>query len=150
MKIINLLIFTSLLAVTNFASASALIDVREIGILIEQLDEDAFKCEVTEDLLDASVRVPLSNSRIKIGTQTSLSDGYIYVVATVLNDGNFCILNLSVSFQKYVPSERDTGEFWSKGQIMSIRKINVTKNLAATVELMTKQFISAWLKANQN
>jgi len=71
-------------------------------------------------------------------------------VANVLDGGNLCIINISVSFNKYVPSERDTGEFWSKGQIMSIRKINVTKNLAATVELMTKQFISAWLKANQN
>jgi hypothetical protein len=148
MKFVNLLIFASLLAVTNFASASALKNVKEIAILIEELDEDASKCEVTEDLLDASVRVPLSNSRIKIGKQPSLSDGYIYVVANVLNDGNFCIVNLSVSFQKYVPSERDTGEFWSKSQIMSLRKINVSKGVATYAELMTKQFISAWLKVN--
>lgn len=150
MKISNLLIFVCFLVTTSFASAGALKGVREVDILIEELDEDAAECNITEDLLDASVRIALSNSRIRIVKQGSPLDSYIYVVPTVLDDENFCVVNIEVSFKKYISSERDIGAFWTKSQLMSLRKINVSTRVAANVELMTKQFISAWLKANQN
>lgn len=148
MKIINLLIFVCFLATTSFASASALKNVREIAIIIEPLDEDATRCGITNDLLDASIRVPLSNSRIRISKESYVPDSFIYIVTNVLDNRDFCIINIDLSFNKYVPSERDTGQFWSKAEVMSIRKINVNKNIVDSVESMTKQFIAAWLKVN--
>lgn len=150
MKIINLLIFVCFLVTTSFASASALIGVREVGILIEELDKDAAECNITEDLLDASVRIPLSNSRLRIVKMGSVPDSYIYVHTIVLDDKEFCVVSIEVSFMKYISSERDTGEFWARSQVMSLRKLNVSTRVSGNVELMTKQFISAWLKENQN
>jgi len=145
------LLLALFLTTCNFALANTLKGVKEVGILIEDLNDEARKCNITASYLDTAIRVPLSNSSIKIISLEKIpSAGYIYVDVTVIDDKDFCIGSVITTFNKYVHSERDTGKFWTKTGLLSIRKINFQKRLGDELEMHTKEFIGAWLKANQN
>jgi hypothetical protein len=143
--------FIALLVTTcNFALANSLKGVKEISILIEPLDEDAKRCNITESFLEATVRVRLSNSNIKVVSMERMPFAFIYLNVDILEDQDFCIAAVTLSFNKYITTEKETGSFWNVTQLLSIRKINVQKRLSDSIDILTKQFLSAWLKANQN
>ena len=148
MKYLKLLFVICLLSSSGFASGQALKGVREVAILIESLDEDASKCGLSEDLLDAAARLTLSNSKIKVVGLESGS-GYVYTRVTVLNVADICIGHLEVSYHKFATSEKQVGEFWRKGKLISRAKMEFSKVISQDAEAYAKQFLSAWLKANQ-
>lgn len=149
MKTITQALIILFLFSSNFAIANPLIRVKEVGILIEELSDAAKSCSITEDFLDASIRIPLSNSRIKISSDI-LNPSYIYLNIVAINDGSFCILYINTSYKKWVSEEKASATFWQKGEIISMKKVNIQKVTGEIVESHIKQFISAWLKANQN
>jgi hypothetical protein len=124
----------------------ALVGVRSIGILVEDLDNDAQRCGVTKDALDAAVRLPMSNSRIKF---LNGMGPYLYVRASfMVLSSSTCVASYSLSFNKFIPSEKDTGEFWGRGGMTSGSSSYVSQSVNDKIEGLTKQFIAAWLKAN--
>jgi hypothetical protein len=130
------------------ASASALYKIKDIDILIESLDSAAAECGITKNMLDAAVRVPLSNSKLVIKSKTL---NHLYVNANVLSLSNgMCAINLELNFMKFVESELDTGYFWTESTIMYTSKMNASTRVATALEAYTKQFMAAWLKANTN
>jgi hypothetical protein len=147
-KVQIILIFW-MLTMQNFAYADALKGIKEVGILIENIDEDAIRCNISKDLLDASIRLPLANSKLKVIDIGKIPDNYLYVNINVMDFSNLCVGNIQVSLNKYVTSEEAYGQFWRKTEIMSFRKIEFSRKVGESVEAFTKQFISAWLKANQ-
>lgn len=140
----------TLLLASNFSIAEPLKGVKEVGILIESLDDDARKCNITESLLESSLRIRLANSNLKIVSMDRFPNGYLYVNVNTLDDKDFCIAAVSTSFNKYISSERGTGNFWSSTELLSIRKINISKRIGETIDNQAKLFLGAWLKANQN
>ena len=124
--------------------------ITSVGILVEGLDGDAQKCGITEDALDAAVRLPLSNSRIKVNNG-NLKLEYLYVnvkVVNATNDYSRCAADISLAFTKYVQSERDHGVFWEKSSIVIGPSAYVSRSANEHLEGFTKQFVAAWLKAN--
>lgn len=130
--------------------AQALKGVSEIQIVIEHLDDDArYKCQVTKDAVYAAVRLPLSNTRIRV-TNSELAP-YIYVQVTLGEaNSNHCYGGVFLEFKKFARSEKDVGGFWSKNSILISSKLNVPKRVSEDIELFTKQFIAEWLKQNPN
>ena len=144
------LLITLLLTISNFAIANPMKGVKEVGILIESLDEEAKRCNITESFLEATVRVRLSNSNIKVVSMDRTPFTYIYLNVNILDDKDFCVAAVTLSFNKYIATEKGTGSFWNVTELLSIRKINFQKRLGDSIDNHTKQFIGAWLKANQN
>ena len=128
--------------------ASALKGVKETTIVIERLDEDHVKCGITENMIDAAVRIPISNSRLKItNRQTS---GFIYVNVGALSFENFCVVSIQLTYAKFIISENESGRFWFKSHLMSWNRNDIGLRVTDRLEALTKELIAAWLKANQN
>lgn len=128
------------------SAQQALSGVRQVDIVVETLDDDAAKCSITKDGIDAAVRLPLSNSRIRIDRD---APAYLYVNANVMVMPNrTCVANLLITFKKYSASERSMGDFWNKGTLMSGAPDYVSQRIYINAENLTKQFVAAWLQAN--
>ncbi len=149
LKKIKVILILLILIMQNFAYADALKGIKEVGILIENIDEEAIRCNISKDLLDASIRLPIANSKLKIIDIEKIPDNYLYVNINVMDFSNLCVGSIQISLNKYVSSEEAYGQFWRKTEIMSFRKIEFSREVGKSVEAFTKQFISAWLKANQ-
>lgn len=143
-----LLIF--LIAMPNFVIANPMKGIKEVGIVIEKLDDDAKRCNITEGYLDAAIRVRLSSSSLKVVSMDRMPPAFIYVAITVLDDKDFCIGSVSTSFNKYINSERAIGNFWELTELLNIRRINFQNRVGDVVDRNATQFLGAWLKANQN
>lgn len=150
MKIRKLIIVTFALLSSFAVSADVLRGVKEIQILVEGLDEDASKCNISKDMIDASVRLPLSNSRIKIARYEDLPDSYLYAYVMVIDSGTVCRMYVELAYLKFINSERKLGQFWRKNVLLSNNKASTAKAVGDEFEAFTKQFVSAWLKANPN
>jgi len=148
MKYLKLLFVICLLSSSGFASGQALKGVREVAIVIENLDDDATKCLISKDLLDASVRLPLSNSKIKIVSRELYPNAYVYANVNILTRGDLCIGSIEFSFNKYSNSEKEVGTFWTKETLLSRGKADFSRDVSQIIESYAKQLISAWLQAN--
>ena len=130
------------------ASASALKNVIETGLLIENVDEEHRKCGITKNMIDAAVRIPLSNSKLTLTGR--MVDSYIYVNVNAREISNFCALNISLEFKKYIPSQGDVGSFWYVGGLAVWTKNNAPTMVSTTLEGFSKELVGAWIKANSN
>jgi hypothetical protein len=148
MKYFKFLVFLLCSSISALASAEAMRGIKDIAIVVENPSDDTVKCQVSRDMLDASVRIPLSNTKLKV-VDRSLSYIYVNVSMMELND-SFCIGSIRISFNKYSVSESDFGSFWIRVGTISTTKINSRKRISDLVESHTKEFIAAWLKANPN
>ena len=138
--------FSLLLSIFSTAHADSLTGVREIDIVIEDLDADARNCGISNDLIDASIRIPISNSKIKL--VNSQSSPYLYANVNAFSQGAYCVLSMRLEFSKYAISEKQVGTFWRKGQVAVWERNNAGRRVANEFESYAKQFIAAWLKAN--
>jgi hypothetical protein len=138
--------------VVTDASAAPLEGVITVGIVIEELREDAALCNVSKDALDAAVRLPLSTSRLKV-TNEYRYPYYLYVNVNVMRLPNgVCIANVDISFIRPVElllaDGLVDGSVWSKGSLLSGPSSEFGGRVDGVVEGYTKQFIAAWLKDN--
>jgi hypothetical protein len=139
-----------LMTASGFAIANPMKGIKEVGILIEDLDSSAKICNVTEDYLDAVTRLRLSNSPMKMVSMDKLPDAYIYVQLTVLDNTTDCIASLNISFNKYIRSERAVGNFWRRSELLFFRKSNFQNSVRNAIDNHITEFLGAWLKANPN
>lgn len=145
------IIITALVLLSSFGvSADVMRGVKEITILVEGLDSDASACNISKDMIDASVRLPLSNSRIKIVKNEDYPDSYLYAYVMTIDSGSMCRMYVELAYFKFVHIEKKYGQFWRKNVLLSNNKASAGKVVADDLEAFTKQFVSAWLKANSN
>lgn len=146
----KIIIITLALLSSFGVSADVLRGVKEITILVEGLDSDASTCNISKDMIDASVRLPLSNSRIKIVRNEDYPDSYLYAYVMVIDSGSMCRMYVELAYYKFVNFEKKYGQFWRKNVLLSNNKSSAGKVVGDDFEAFTKQFVSAWLKANPN
>ena len=151
LKNFQLILSVFLFLTVGIASASALNGAREIRIIIERLDEDAAKCGISESLIDAAIRLPLSNSRINITERPG--QGFIYANLNIIDLapiglGSQCAVNLHLEFRRYSLQFDQTGGFWRRGVTFVWNKNTLNRQVSSSIELYTKEFIAEWLKAN--
>ncbi len=137
-----------LLVFAAFASAGPLTGIIAVGILIEAPNDALQRCGVSEDALDAAVRLPLAASRLRF--HDALGHPYIYVNATAVMVQGMCIAHVEVSLNRALmrETERVRGYVWSKGALMVGEASGFKKRVTDYVEGFTKEFIAAWLKDN--
>lgn len=140
-------IFLSISSAAHARIEGSLVGVKTIDLIVEDLSDDAGRCLITTDALEAAVRVPISNSRIRMRKSDDLP--YLYVNVAVLSDeSKHCVVAYSLSFRKYVEKEHSIGQFWHKGGVASGPSHRVSRGVINEIEGDTKIFISEWLKAN--
>lgn len=128
--------------------ASALKGVREVDLLVENLDSDARSCGVSSDMIDAAIRLPISNTRLKLVQKDG--NGYVYANANIIDLGARCVMNLTLQYNKLSISELQYGVFWSKSSLWIWPKNDTKNQVEKEFDSFARQFIAAWLKANSN
>lgn len=144
------------LTTANPATAGPLTGVTGTSILVESLDDDARKCNVAEDSLEAAVRLPLRAANVPV--QPNGNDHYIYVNVTVLALSNgLCVATVVVNGNRTLWRKDDyTGGYepiygasgWHKGSTLTGSSGDFGRRVAGVVEDFTKMWISQWLKDN--
>jgi hypothetical protein len=150
MKIIRLFLVITIFFISPIVSADALRGVKEITIIVEDLDSEASMCNISKDMLDTSIRLPLSNSKIRVVKLEDNPQSFLYVHVIAIDSGSMCRLYVELSFRKFVIAEKRYGQFWRKNVLLSNSKLSSSKATGEILEDFTKQFIGAWLKANLN
>lgn len=122
------------------------------SILIEKLDEDARQCGITEDLLDAAVRLPFASANLRIND--SALTPYVYVNVNVLRlSSGLCVANVAMDLKRSMwaapgASRSLIASVWSKGAMLSGGASNFGRRVSDATETFAKQLVGAWLKDN--
>jgi hypothetical protein len=134
-------------AAAQIPQSRALTGLPQINILVEDLDSDARACNISSDALDAAARLPLANSRIRV---SSSATAYLYINVNVISLGSgLCIASITVKVQRFATEFFTLVTVWDKGQILSGRASEFGSRISRNVEDVTKMFIAAWLKENE-
>lgn len=133
-------------------------------LIIEDLDENANRCGITKDALDAAVRLPMSSASL-LARPAKADDlswsiaqvfgPYIYVNVNVLRlQSGLCVAAVTVEFKRPVNfGSNDTPKVthvgvWSKAGILTGPPAEFGIRVANMTESYAKQFVSAWLQSN--
>ena len=101
MKTTQKLLLAMLLCMGTGVQADTLKGMTKVEILIEGLNENHAKCGITNDMLDAAVRLPLSNSQLKT-TQFGVGQ-YLYVNTNALPISGGCAVSYKLELKKIHP-----------------------------------------------
>ena len=125
--------------------------INEISLLIEDLDDTAKDCRITQDLVRDAFMYPVSSARFVVKEQ---ADPRMYLNITTLtaNQRQLCISNLRMEFGLYeYVTPRASGrrifaliELWGKGYMRSSTLSDHGRTVREAIERGTKQFITDW------
>jgi hypothetical protein len=121
-------------------------------LVIEDLDENAKSCGVTESALDTSARFVLSQSRIKI--DPSPSGPFIYIATNVMRLSNreSCVYSYILSFNAAARVVANnvvaSTEIWSTSGVGIAPRSNTPRVLTEAIDAITKRFVVEWSKVN--
>lgn len=153
-EVLRLVVMGSVFSV----STASLADVNEgflrvpsMGILVEELDEQAAACGVTKGGLDGAVRLTLDASRVPI--QEGLLTPNVYVNVTVLRAPDGCLASVHIAFNRILQlpggHEKVYGaEVWQNRSLLAGPRYDFPQRVYSDVEGFTKELIAEWLKAN--
>jgi hypothetical protein len=125
----------------------------EIAIKVGSLDDAARSCGISVDALDAAMRLPLANSRIKV-SQQSVGTLTAEVTALQVQPSQGCVGSVAVMFSRPFFDGRPPnasivfGITFAKESLITGDPGYVSRSAEQLVESFTKQFIAAWLKDN--
>lgn len=132
------------------ASERGLDQIRGLALVVEKIDEDGTRCGISEDLLDAAMRLPLSSSGPKV--QGSALPFLTVSATTVIASGGSCVVSIYVGFSRPFSPYNDNpmrfvyGTTWNSSYLLVGSQSTMGKRVSDTLEAATKQFIAAWLK----
>lgn len=158
--------FTFAMTLLASVSASAQPDnafagVDGVKIIVETPSDDAGRCNVTKGSLDASVRLPIDKSRLRIA-ERNRAFASVYVNVNVIPlSADFCVANVKVSLQRLVllPSvigkkAADAGDMmfsatvWSQASLLSGRSVDFGSRVNVSVTELANELIAGWIEAN--
>ena len=115
-----------------------------VEVAVGKLDEDARKCGVSEDSLDAAIRLPLSASQLPIN---SGSLAFVHVALNVIRPmGGVCVASVQVRLFRYSEEFRAVVAAWHRDELMTGSAATFGSRVNASVEELTKVLIASWLK----
>jgi len=144
----------ALVAVSAAAQSSApgLNGISAVQLKVEPIDEDARQCGISDDGLDAAVRIPVSNTQLKA---TADAPFLLYVQTTTSRKaGADCNTMIQVSALRAAWFSPDPGAksgmvaVWTKSTLLSGTASTHGRRTYEAIEGLTKQFIGAWLREN--
>lgn len=151
----NIVIFLALGVISIAGHAQKLNGVRSVGILVEEVDQDAASCGISKDGIDAAIRIPISNSRLVISNSPP-GVPYVYAQVTVLKLGNGgCVGSIPLELNRFVwlapgarQLESQIAAVWGRSSVVAGLPTNFPRIAGNMIEDMTKLLIAAWLKDN--
>ena len=133
------------------ATLRGLVGISSVSIIVEQLEDDAVRCNVSESGIDAAIRLPLDASRLRIEPNTT---PYVYARVNVLPlASGLCVASIDVSLKRIlaIPATNQLvfgAMVWERGSLATGPASNFGQRVNQTVGDYTKQLIAAWIQAN--
>jgi hypothetical protein len=150
---ISLVIALAAVSAAAQSSAPGLKGVSAVQLMVEPVDEEARQCGISDDGLDAAVRIPVSNTQLKTVAE---SPSLLYVQTTTAprKSTSDCTTMVQVSALRpawFSPSpEAKSGmvAVWTKSTLLTGTASTHGRRTYEAIEGLTKQFIGAWLREN--
>jgi hypothetical protein len=119
--------------------------------LVEDLDEGARACGVTEELIRDGFMYPVSSSNLQISdTNSDAATFYIQLTTLRMRFGCVSAINIKVYVYQFLkpPFSDDAKlfkvELWSQGSINSSGTNEHARSIKGAIEDITKHFMTAW------
>jgi hypothetical protein len=151
-----------LLSVVGGAVAQQGVELKgltHLGLLIEELDQDAQRCGVTRDLIRDAIAYTISSSKLKFSDDNgSGPEIYVHVGALVQQQPAQCLSEVSldvVNIQRVQldytdePSRFVTIQLWHDVWLQVSIPEKHSQQVRSAIENATKKLVAAWYLANK-
>ena len=146
----------ALVAVSAQAQTAApgLNGIAAVQLKVEPVDDEARQCGISDDGLDAAVRIPVSNTQLKAVADSPF---LLYVQTTTTpTQGHFRLHHddpgVGAASRMVLAGPRDAKSgmvaVWTKGTLLAGTASTHGRRTYEAIEGLTKQFIGAWLREN--
>lgn len=132
-------------------SAPGLSGIPAIQLMVEPVDEEARQCGLSDDGLDAAVRIPVSNTQLRAAPDSPF---LLYVQTTSRKGKTDCTTMVQVSALRSAWFSPEPGAksgmvaVWTKSTLLAGAASTHGRRTYEAIEGLTKQFIGAWLREN--
>jgi hypothetical protein len=134
------------------SAAPGLTGIQAVQLTAEPVDDDSRQCGLSDDGLDAAVRIPLSNTALKAVAESPF---LLYVQTTsARKNKSECTTMVQVSalrpawFSPSPDAKSGMVAVWTKGTLLTGAASTHGRRTYEAIEGLTKQFIGAWLREN--
>ena len=133
------------------SAAPGLSGIAAVQLKVEPVDDDARQCGISDDGLDAAVRIPVSNTQLKAAVDAPV---LLYVQTTSRKGTSDCTTMIQVSALRSAWFSTDPGAksgmvaVWTKSSLLTGTPATHGRRTYEAIEGLTKQFIGAWLREN--
>jgi hypothetical protein len=142
----------ALSAQAQSSSSPGLNGIPAVQLSMEPVDDDARQCGISDDRLDAAVRIPVSNTQLKAVAESPF---LLHVQTTTARKaGADCTTMVQVSalrpawFSPSPDAKSGMVAVWHKGVLLTGAPSTHGRRTYEAIEGLTKQFIGAWLREN--
>jgi hypothetical protein len=136
---------------TAQSAAPGLNGIATVQLKVEPVDDDARQCGISDDGLDAAVRIPVSTTPLKASPDSPV---LLYVQTTSRKGASDCTTMIQVSalrsawFAPEAGAKSGMVAVWTKSSLLTGAPSTHGRRAYEAIEGLTKQFIGAWLREN--
>ena len=135
------------------SSAPGLNGVSAVQLMVGPADDEARQCGISDDGLDAAVRIPVSSTQLKAVADSPFMLN-VQTTTTSRKGTSDCTTMIQVSalrpawFSPNPDAKSGMVAVWTKGTLLTGAASTHGRRTYEAIEGLTKQFISAWLREN--
>jgi hypothetical protein len=135
------------------SSAPGLNGISAVQLMVLPVDDEARQCGISDDGLDAAVRIPVSNTQLKAVADSPFSL-YVQTTTAPRKGTTDCTTMIQVSalrrawFSPNPEAKAGMVAVWTKSALLSGTASTHGRRTYEAIEGLTKQFIGAWLREN--
>jgi hypothetical protein len=111
------------------------------------LDDDARACGISKEALEATARVAVSKSKVRLVGDSPTA---IFVAADVIKLNAGCVASVRLSVVRYSREFENPVVVWSHQELLTGSPETFGKRTRETVEEAATILVGDWLKANPN
>lgn len=126
-----------------------------VGILVEELHQDAIDCNLSRGLIEKAAKYPFSSARFKLVEPLAEADHitfYIAVNTLYFPNVDGCVSALSLSAYYYQNIKLEFSDrhafvkviLWGEGKIISSQRLDHEQLISQSIENFAKEFVTAW------
>jgi len=135
------------------SAAPGLNGISAVQLMVEPADDEARQCGISDDGLDAAVRIPVSNTQLKAVAESPFLL-HVQTTTTPRKGTSDCTTMVQVSalrrawFSQNPDAKSGMVAVWTKGTLLTGAASTHGRRTYEAIEGLTKQFIGAWLREN--
>lgn len=134
------------------SEVNSLGEIEAVQIVVEDLNEAAKECAVTEDGIKSAAEFPIATSQLKLKTMPETFIMYHIRVMVIVEDDfdlRRCTYSIGISVSINRSALAYDKVFWTKQMIGFTPKSGVSTEIYNDIDRLTKEFIVDWGKARQ-